>query len=144
MWLSRWHGISPSGVLDAGAFPTLETLEDRWGRIRVELQRFLGQVREGDLMRPLAYRSTEGEDIEIPLVCTMEHLVQHCTYHRGQVAVLVRQLGRQPLPTDLIRYYLEEEASAIAQSVRRWEDTHEAHRAGGEPHGPEGEEEDED
>jgi uncharacterized damage-inducible protein DinB len=144
IWLSRWHGISPSTLLDAEAFPTVEALEDRWGRIRVELQRFLGLVREGDLLRPLLYRSIEGEDVEIPLVFTMEHLVHHCTYHRGQMAVLVRQLGKQPLPTDLIRYYLEEEASAIEQSVRRWEHAHAAHRAGGEPHGPEGAEEDED
>jgi hypothetical protein len=60
------------------------------------------------------------------------------------VAVLLRLLGREPLTTDLIRYYLEEESSAIARVTRHWEQTHAAHRPGGEPNGPEGEEEDED
>ncbi len=141
IWLSRWHGVSPSARLDPRGFPTLDALEDRWGRIRVELQRFLGQVREQDLLRPLAYLTTEGEAVEVPLVCTMEHLVNHSTYHRGQVAALLRQLGHAPPATDLILYFLEEEETAIGQTVPRWEHTHAAQRARGEPHGPEGEEE---
>jgi uncharacterized damage-inducible protein DinB len=33
--------------------------------------------------------------------------VNHGTYHRGQVATLLRQLGVQPPQTDLILYYRE-------------------------------------
>jgi uncharacterized damage-inducible protein DinB len=32
----------------------------------------------------------------------MYHVVNHSTYHRGQVATMLRQLGTRPLPTDLL------------------------------------------
>ena len=34
------------------------------------------------------------------------HLVNHVSYHRGQVVSLLRQLGHQPPSTDLIHYFL--------------------------------------
>jgi uncharacterized damage-inducible protein DinB len=35
------------------------------------------------------------------------HLANHSTYHRGQVAAMLRQLGEKPPATDLIRFYRE-------------------------------------
>ena len=34
----------------------------------------------------------------------MRHVVNHSTYHRGQVATQLRHLGRTPPTTDLIAY----------------------------------------
>lgn len=140
VWLSRWHGVSPTAMLDPEAFPTVEALEERWRRIRSELQRFLGQVRAPDLRHPLPYVSTEGEEHRLPLVCAMEHVVCHATYHRGQVATLLRRLGKEPPGTDLILYYLEEEPGAVAGTVARWERMHGDARGGGPGARPEGEE----
>jgi len=33
------------------------------------------------------------------------NLSNHSTYHRGQVAAMLRQLGEKPPSTDLIRFY---------------------------------------
>jgi uncharacterized damage-inducible protein DinB len=33
--------------------------------------------------------------------------VNHGTYHRGQVTTLLRQLGAQPILTDLMHFYRE-------------------------------------
>ena len=131
LWLSRWHGVSPTAMLDPEAFPTPAALEERWRRIRSELTRFLGQVRAPDLLHPLPYVNLEGEELRVPLGCAMEHLVHHDAYHRGQVAALLRRLGKVPLGTDLILYYLEEEPGAVARSVARWERTHAARVGGG-------------
>jgi uncharacterized damage-inducible protein DinB len=35
------------------------------------------------------------------------HLANHSTYHRGQVAAMLRLLGEKPPSTDLIRFYRE-------------------------------------
>jgi uncharacterized damage-inducible protein DinB len=118
IWLSRWHGISPAALLDPAGFPSLEALEDRWARIHKELQLFLGQVRDQDLRRPMVYHNTRGEEITLPLVCSMQHLVNHNTYHRGQVASMLRQLGRTPLGTDLFLFYIE--SDALAEGMPRW------------------------
>jgi uncharacterized damage-inducible protein DinB len=118
IWLSRWHGVSPSAHLDAAGFPSLEALEDRWARIHKELQLFLGQVRGPDLGRPLVYHNLKGEEITLPLVCSLQHVVNHNTYHRGQVASMLRQLGRTPLGTDLFLFYVE--SDSMAEGQPRW------------------------
>jgi uncharacterized damage-inducible protein DinB len=42
----------------------------------------------------------------------MQHLVNHGTYHRGQVTTLLRQLGAQPILTDLMHFFYRERATA--------------------------------
>lgn len=37
----------------------------------------------------------------------MQHLPNHSTYHRGQVALMMRQLGAEPMATDF-RVFLAE------------------------------------
>jgi uncharacterized damage-inducible protein DinB len=44
----------------------------------------------------------------------MQHVVNHGTYHRGQITTLLRQLGAQPILTDLMHYYRERAIAASA------------------------------
>jgi uncharacterized damage-inducible protein DinB len=48
----------------------------------------------------------------------MVHLVNHGTYHRGQVATLLRQLGKKPLSTDYL-LYLDGSGGAPGSTARR-------------------------
>jgi hypothetical protein len=41
-----------------------------------------------------------------------DHAVNHSTYHRGQITTLLRQLGAQPVSTDLVLYYLSKAKKA--------------------------------
>jgi uncharacterized damage-inducible protein DinB len=43
-----------------------------------------------------------------------QHLVNHGTYHRGQIATMLRQLGNKAQSTDLILFYRERAAKANA------------------------------
>jgi len=49
-----------------------------------------------------------------PLWQSMQHLVNHGSYHRGQITTLLRQLGAQPILTDLMHYYREKATAAGA------------------------------
>jgi uncharacterized damage-inducible protein DinB len=42
-----------------------------------------------------------------PLWQSMQNMVNHSTYHRGQVATLLRQLDAKPISTDLMHFYRE-------------------------------------
>jgi len=44
----------------------------------------------------------------------MQHVVNHGTYHRGQVIAMLRQLGAKGVATDLIAFYRERKAAAKA------------------------------
>jgi uncharacterized damage-inducible protein DinB len=37
----------------------------------------------------------------------MQHVVNHSTYHRGQVTLTMRQLGAEPLATDFHVFLVE-------------------------------------
>ena len=47
-----------------------------------------------------------------PLGPMLQHLANHSTYHRGQIATLLRQLGTKSISTDLIAYHRELAAGA--------------------------------
>jgi uncharacterized damage-inducible protein DinB len=55
--------------------------------------------------RIVAYRNTKGEADCQPAWRIALHVVNHASYHRGQVTTMLRQLGREPLGTDLMAYY---------------------------------------
>jgi len=65
-----------------------------------------GQFGEGDKYRTLAGVLAVNTLREI-----VQHLVNHATYHRGQIAQLMRELGAKPAPTDLITYFRTRRAS---------------------------------
>jgi uncharacterized damage-inducible protein DinB len=109
LYLSRWHGVFPDVLLDPESFPTLAALEERWAGIRRELRSFLGRLREEHLASRFRYRNLRGEEVTLPFYVTLLHVVNHDTYHRGQVASCLRMLGQTPEATDLYRFYLEQQ-----------------------------------
>ena len=102
IWLERWKGISPKALLDASSFPTLEVLRERWKTIEREQRAFLESVRDPDLGKILTYVNTKGETWSYLLGRTLQHVANHSTYHRGQVTTMLRQLGAEAPPTDLL------------------------------------------
>jgi len=58
-----------------------------------------------DWDRIVSYRNVKGEALQTPVWQIVLHLVNHASYHRGQITTLLRQIGRMPVGTDLITYY---------------------------------------
>jgi uncharacterized damage-inducible protein DinB len=54
--------------------------------------------------RLMKYHNYVGDYFENNVQQIMIHLVNHGTYHRGQVALLLRQNGYEPVNTDFITY----------------------------------------
>ena len=106
IWLERWRGRSPTAG-PGWEIPTHAALAARWGEIEREQRAFLDELTEADLERVVSYRALSGAAYANPLGELCRHLVNHGTYHRGQVATLLRQLGATPPQTDLILYYRE-------------------------------------
>lgn len=103
VWLRRWQGTSPTG-LPPWDLDTTGDLRTRWSEVEGEVQSFVGGLVEQDLDRRVAYRNTKGEPFESTMIQMLRHVVNHSTYHRGQVVTLLRQLGADAPTTDLILY----------------------------------------
>lgn len=112
VWQRRWAGESPTSFPDATTLNSVAAVHARWETVWAEQQAFLASLDESALLAPVAYRTFDGTAFEQPLHELIRHLVNHATYHRGQLTMLLRQLGRTPPSTDLVRYYRERRAAS--------------------------------
>lgn len=110
IWLERWLGRSPA--FPPSDFPDLASLRARWRTIETDLDAFVQKLSVADLERIVEYKNTKGHAFSNPLQQMLQHVVNHSTYHRGQVTTLLRQLGAAPLTTDLIAFYREQAGRA--------------------------------
>jgi uncharacterized damage-inducible protein DinB len=102
IWLERWKGLSPKALFDEGEFPNVVALRDRWKVIEDHRKSWLTSLPEADLARTVSYRSLDRKPHTAVLWQLIQHVVNHSTYHRGQVVTLMRQLGAKPGSTDLV------------------------------------------
>lgn len=107
IWLERWQGRTPSGPLKPPDFPDLASLRARWTERERELQAFVRGLTTERLNAAMETSTLDGTRYVQPLWQMMQHLVNHGSYHRGQVTAFLRQLGHQAVATDLIRFYRE-------------------------------------
>ncbi len=108
IWMRRWVGETPSALLQASDFPTLQSLRERFAAVERERRSFLEGLTEDRLQAPFSYRDTAGKSHSLRLVHSLQHVVNHGSYHRGQITTLLRQLGAAPVSTDMSRFYLEQ------------------------------------
>jgi len=107
IWLERWNRRSPRALLSVAELPTLAAITARWKQVEEARNKFLHDLRPSDLDMPVSYLNQQGETWTYPLWQQMVHVVNHSSYHRGQITTLLRQLGAKPVSTDLLVYYDE-------------------------------------
>jgi uncharacterized damage-inducible protein DinB len=105
LWLERWRGRSPRALLAPEEFPTLTALSQRWQTVEREMRGYVATVSEDALERTVPYINFKGETWTYNLWRMMMHLLNHQSYHRGQVTTLLRQLGIQPPQVDFLFAY---------------------------------------
>lgn len=102
VWFARLKGEPGPARPEALA---LEALEGEWLPLLDRYVAWAESLDERGWNRAVAYKDLAGRSWETPVRQIILHLVNHGSYHRGQLATLLRQLGRTPPQTDLIAYY---------------------------------------
>ncbi len=114
IWCERFEGRSPSAAPDFSSLQTVDSVRTHWSAQEAKLLTFVRGLTQADLERIMEYKTINFGVYKNPLWQSMQHLVNHGTYHRGQIATLLRQLGAKPIPTDLMHFYRERAAAASA------------------------------
>ena len=112
VWLTRWLGSSPASVPEDWNAFQFEDICQEWAAIEVAQKGFLEGLDDDGLDRVVRYRNFKGEDHASALWQLMRHMVNHSTYHRGQITTMLRQLGQDAVSTDLVVYYRQQQGSA--------------------------------
>ncbi|MBV8550336.1 MAG: DinB family protein [Acidobacteriaceae bacterium] len=94
-------------LFSADAFPDLATVRSKWAEVEKDQIEFVNRVTSELLEKMLPFR-----DGHVSLAHLMQHLANHSTYHRGQVALMMRQLGSEPVATDFHVFLAEGRATA--------------------------------
>jgi uncharacterized damage-inducible protein DinB len=111
VWYTRWQGESPSAPIATHAFADLATLVAAWRRLEGQIRAYVGSQDDAALDRTIEYRLINGQPGRSVLWQMVQHVVNHGSYHRGQVTTMLRQLGLPaPKGTDLITFYRERAA----------------------------------
>ena len=108
VWCARWAGAAPPPKPDAGAFADAAAIRKAWREREAQLRGLLDSTGEAGLGRVIAYRMMDGTSSAQPFWQMLQHVVNHGSYHRGQVTTMLRQMGAAPAQSlDLIAFYRE-------------------------------------
>lgn len=114
IWARRIAGEPVSSRRGEADFPTLtdaaRLLEEGHAALLDQLDRLTPE----QLDAVWTYTNFAGESASLPLADVFRHVVNHGTYHRGQVASKIRLLGGQPPATDLVLWSIEQTRAALA------------------------------
>src|SRR3970040_2415074 len=105
IWLQRVMDINPSARPDWYNNPPIKVLVEKLNEIESDRRNFLSGLNDEDFKKMLGYKLLNGKPQQNTLQETLQHVVNHSTYHRGQLATLFRQINETPPSTDLILYY---------------------------------------
>ncbi len=109
IWLARFLGTALDPFPTENDYTELIPLLIAWEETAAGIEAFLAGLTDEQLAATLAWANSRGETFNRPLWQPVFHLVNHSSYHRGQVATMLRQMGYAAPGTDLI-YYLQEPA----------------------------------
>jgi len=104
-WLDRGGGAKRGPALNAADFPTLASVRDKWFEVEGHLREFLRNLRDEELGRVVEFALGNGPKQSMPLAALMQHAAVHGVHHRGQIALLLRMLGKVPGNVDILIYY---------------------------------------
>jgi uncharacterized damage-inducible protein DinB len=102
IWLNRILGRNT--VIDPWHKLTQEDWIPQSIPITAEWINLLESFKENDFERRIEYTNTKGEKFFNTVKDIIVQVINHSTYHRAQIAQLVRQSGGEPAKTDYIVY----------------------------------------
>ena len=114
-WYMRWQGESPTALLPADRFADLAALGSAWREHELKMRGFVNSLDDAGTSRVIEYTLLNGQAGASPVWQMLQHVVNHASYHRGQITTMFRQIGASPAkPMDMIAYYRVKQSEARA------------------------------
>ena len=105
-WLSRWRQQPGTAATDVRQLTSLADLRAYWERVCAEMAAFLDSLDDEKLQDTLTTQSMSGL-VTVTYWQMIQHVVDHSSYHRGQIVTMLRQLGVTPPSAGMMRFHRE-------------------------------------
>ena len=93
IWIDFWKNVPDPVYLSADFKGTKNELVGIWEKASGGLKAFIKDYPEEDYLRQVTFRKPNGEKGQMAFSQTFPHIINHTTYHRGQLVTLLRQAG---------------------------------------------------
>jgi uncharacterized damage-inducible protein DinB len=101
-WHDRFQGNSPARLLTGADVPGLDEAVALLEQADETLTRFVKETSVERRGRILSYTNLQGQVKKVPYWAVFRHAINHASYHRGQISTMIRTMGKDPKPTDLV------------------------------------------
>jgi uncharacterized damage-inducible protein DinB len=105
VWLDRLHGVSTASLSTYDPAADFAGFSRQWLAVLDRWVSWAEGLGASEWDRTVEYRNTRGEPDSQQVWRIVLHVVNHASYHRGQITTMLRQLGYKPAASDLIMYY---------------------------------------
>jgi uncharacterized damage-inducible protein DinB len=107
IWARRVGGEPVAARAAETDVPTLDDVQALLTRGHDAFDRLLDELQLEQLRVVWSYRNFDNQELSLPLWAVLRHVVNHGTYHRGQIAAKFGRLGATPAKTDLVLWAIE-------------------------------------
>lgn len=104
-WLGRWKG-APLPSFPSGDMPSMQALRRTWDAFEAEQRAYLDALSEADLARVLEYKNQQGVPQRAPLWRVLQHVPNHATHHRSEIATMLTLISGSPPDTGINSFIL--------------------------------------
>lgn len=105
IWLARWKGMATTTV-PGDEFKTLASIRAPWDELEREQRSFVEGLAPADLERVIEYRNQEGRPLRAQLFPLLQHVANHATHHRSEIATMITMIKGSPPDSGLNTYLL--------------------------------------
>jgi len=107
LWLSRMAGSPDKAMVAPAEVPALADVKMLWETTGYAMAKFLGGLSDRKLQETFTMTLASGRTYTHQIWHGFQHVVDHSSYHRGQIAVLMRQLGYTPAVMGMMAFHRE-------------------------------------
>lgn len=106
-WATRFSGEDATRLPTVEELPNFSDGEALLRKSQDHLERLVSGFSPERLAAPFVWKNLRLEEKRAPLWTVVRHVVNHGSYHRGQIASMLRRVGGHPLQTDMILWGIE-------------------------------------
>jgi uncharacterized damage-inducible protein DinB len=96
VWYSRFMGSSPAAFAQVDV-SNRDIIGRQWLDVAKQWLKYVDDLTEADLQGTFSYSNTQGtrfDNVRAQVLC---HVIDHATYHIGQITTALRELGQPPV-----------------------------------------------